>query len=410
MSKFFINVAFPSITAKGHIYNKFDMEISEEMYNKKDTLGVPIIYNYLYKYTKELSKDKIIITMSPDPAIVASTIAGSAEKYMNITPLNNCDVGKYADAVKYSSSLKIIYITPTSHLSNDCKTITVENLSNAVIANLTDNSTTFTKHNLALTHNQFILIGINDKLISDIDVDILNKTDITYFTMKQLRTKGINNIISYINNIINDDPVHIVFDMSVLSHDVCPCVTRFLKETDQEYINTAIQNGFNIRELEELLVKLPKKIVGLDIIGFDLRGDTLDKSYRIACEIARMPLKHILNITEKKINIFNEHSKFVIWRPLDQENKLDIGWYILRGTSLDMRESIIKQLIDEDNDDHIITLEIDNEDILISSTTMFEQQEKSYYATSSLFDCTLFPEEKIDMVFELLNSVDNKII
>jgi hypothetical protein len=108
MSKFFINVAFPSITAKGHIYNKFDMEISEEMYNKKDTLGVPIIYNYLYKYTKELSKDKIIITMSPDPAIVASTIAGSAEKYMNITPLNNCDVGKYADAVKYSSSLKIL--------------------------------------------------------------------------------------------------------------------------------------------------------------------------------------------------------------------------------------------------------------------------------------------------------------
>ena len=75
-----------------------------------------------------------------------------------------------------------------------------------------------------------------------------------------------------------------------------------------------------------------------------------------------------------------------------------------------MRDAIIKQLIDEDNDDHIISLEIDSEDVLISVTTVLEQQEKTYYATSSIYDCTLFPEEKVDMVFELLNSCENKLI
>jgi hypothetical protein len=224
--------------------------------------------------------------------------------------------------------------------------------------------------------------------------------------MKQIRSKGIKNIVKSVINMIGDDPVHIVFDMAVMSHASCPYITRFLKDTD---IDTSILNGLTIGELEELLISLPKKIVGLDIVGFNFESNVSDRAYRITCEIAKMPLKHILNITEKKINIFSEHSKFLIWRPLDQDNALDIGWYILRGTTLDMREEIIKELSSEDNDDKIISFDIDGEHVLVSTTTILEQQEKTYYMASSIYECALMPEEKIDMLFELLNTPQNSL-
>src|SRR5205807_2634565 len=104
----------------------------------------------------------------------------------------------------------------------------------------------------------------------------------------------------------------------------------------------------------------------------------------------------------KTINVFNEESKFLIWRPVKFDDYK--GWLILRCMTLEQRESIIKEI----GDDKIIPVPVEKDgcvyDALVTVTTMKAQQEKSYYQSNSLQDCCLLPGEKIDMMFELLNT------
>jgi hypothetical protein len=71
-----------------------------------------------------------------------------------------------------------------------------------------------------------------------------------------------------------------------------------------------------------------------------------------------------------------------------------------------MRNELLKEL----DIDTITIIEIpddnnpDNEiEIMISSTTILEQNDKCYYTATSYKDCTLFPDEKMAMCFELVN-------
>ncbi len=111
-----INVNFPQITAKHHIYNKFDYELSDLLYDNCTENGIPVVYNFLYKYIKNLSKDKLVVTLSPDPAISASTTCAIAEKYMTI------ETDPTSKTPKYASNLKVIYFTSTPHLNKELHT------------------------------------------------------------------------------------------------------------------------------------------------------------------------------------------------------------------------------------------------------------------------------------------------
>jgi hypothetical protein len=117
-------------------------------------------------------------------------------------------------------------------------------------------------------------------------------------------------------------------------------------------------------------------------------------------EVCRIFIKNIFNIKEKKINIFTEDSRFLIYRPESIEDEDgDIGWYILRFLETEQKEKLLEQLID----DSIMHLDIEDVGgVYITATTMNEQNEKSYY-TSSIMDCCLFPQEKFLMAFELLS-------
>lgn len=394
-----INVGFPNMDTKTHIYNKHNYNISSMLYENVDEHEVPLVYNFVYKYVKQLPKNKTVITMSPDPAISSATIASIAEKYMTIEEEGNI--------AKYNSNLKVLYFTSTPHL-RPFDDINVKSLSNSVILNLMcKNDFTYTRHNLALKSDQFILIGLNKDLMNENDKESANSHNISNYTLEIIRKKTIKRIIESINEIIDDDPVHIVFDMSVMNSDSAPCVTRFLEQAD---MNKRI-DGLNIAELEEIMSRINKtNIVGLDITGYDLRLNDNEKIHRMTCEVGKIVLKHLLNIVEKKINIFNENSKFLIWRPIDQVSVDDIGWFILRNVSLEMREQLLKQL-----DGNIITITLENDDgipvdVLISSTSIHEQELKLYYTAESTYDCTLFPEEKIYMVFELLNTSQNELL
>ena len=168
----------------------------------------------------------------------------------------------------------------------------------------------------------------------------------------------------------------------------------------------------NISELRELFLSIDKtNLVGIDITGFDFRIESKERAYRISCEAAKIPLYTILGMKEKKINIFNESSKFLIFRPLEQLSVMDLGWFILKGTSLELREEIIKCI----SDDTIQSLDIDldgkHETVMITTTTMSEQEQLSFYDPNlKISDGVLFPAQKLYMAFELLNTPENSLL
>ena len=60
-------------------------------------------------------------------------------------------------------------------------------------------------------------------------------------------------------------------------------------------------------------------------------------------------------------------------------------------------------------DDNIINLVYDETDgyekeVMITTTSVNEQNEKSYYTAETINDVVLFPQEKVCMCFELVNS------
>lgn len=397
---YMINVTCNGITGKTHICNKFDYEVIDEMYKKYDEFDNPLVYNFLYKLALNIPKNKTLVTFSPDPSITGATIAGLSEKHM------------YVECEKYMSSLKIIYITSSPHLLSNYKDTTIENLRNSTISTLlgwTDKS--YIGNKLILNPKQFILIGINDNLIEEDEKEELDNSEISYFTMSQIRKKGITNIVDYINEQIGSDPLMIVFDMSATSYDTSPCVTRFLKDGAKTEIKKL--NGFTFPELTQIFGRINvDNLVGLDITSYDFRIDDKEIEYRISCETARLPMKLLLGIKDKKINIFNEHSRFLIYRPIEQTSESDLGWYILRNIPLETREEILKT-IDKDT---ITSIAIDVEEngeeemILISTTTMMEQESKCFLAGKiKMTDCVLFPQEKTSMMFELLNTSENSL-
>ncbi len=113
---------------------------------------------------------------------------------------------------------------------------------------------------------------------------------------------------------------------------------------------------------------------------------------------------------EYSINIYNENTRFLIFKPVDElcnPNEIDIGddygWYILRNIPKELKEELFKEI--EDDSIKIITINENNTDIdiMVSSSTINEQNNKCYYTSSSYKDCTLYPDEKISMMFELIN-------
>ena len=70
------------------------------------------------------------------------------------------------------------------------------------------------------------------------------------------------------------------------------------------------------------------------------------------------------------------------------------------ATSIDIKNDILGKI----DNDSIIILDIEeNVQIMVSSTTIYEQNEKCYYTSTSYKDCTLYPDEKMAMMFELVN-------
>jgi arginase family enzyme len=395
-----VNTQYDPINSTGTIRNEFDNIIDKSVYENDNT------YNDIYNKFKHIftSKEECYINISTDRAVSSSTLSALNELY------------KYRNGKVYDSDLKIIYIDSNSdlNLNNYDEKLNNYNYRMSVVSNLLtlstdeDISRTYTKHMVPLKLEQFTFIGLNE--ITPYEENSLLKGNADYYDLKRLN-KNLDNILNKIVNKIGDSPTAIVFDMSVFDLNIAPCTIRE-NETNV---------GLNLDQLNLILkhlMDMNKKhnnIKMIDITGHYLSIADTSPAFRVTIETITKIYSRILNLKEYSINIFNENTRFLIFKPVDElcEEKEDsigdnYGWYILRNIPIDYKNNLLKEI----DDDSITIIDIpssdNNEDIqdiqvMISSTTILEQNDKCYYTATSYKECTLYPDEKMAMAFELIN-------
>lgn len=376
--------------APNEIKEQYDYEIDPKLFDGstidmvndeiKLCEGYNVLYEYISKYSKE-NPEKKIITIGGDHSISASTIVAMNEKYM-----------RREDENHFTSDLIVLWIDPFPDITDFSNSATqdLNEMPCASILGLCDSK--FTKHKLNVWPDQVIYFGLLKEEITE----FITNNNIKYFTSKKITDLDPDIIISAIKDMVGERPVHVSLDLKVFNKDIVKCV------------NYENKNGLEIKNVEKLLVGLKNNIVSMDITEFNpLIGSVND--VRICKDLVRYLLKKTFDIKEKSINVFTEHSQFLIYRPMDQEDpETDIGWFILRGIELECREELIKII----PDDTIITIDIDINQhdemepgtYLITKTTINEQNEKSYYVATTINDIALYPQEKATMMFELVNS------
>lgn len=390
MENYLINIPYNNTDIKGYVYNNFDYQTDLILYEQLDDDEIPIIYNTLHKHILSLPKNKRPIVFSSDYAISSSTCTAITEKYMEINICQNKET--------FISPIKILYFTPIHHL-NDLLNISQHSFSKSILSNILGNTEiSYSKHSFLISSEQIILIGLNDFMLEQEDIDKLNNLNITYFTLTQLRKKSISDICEHILEIINGDPVYIIYDLSVVSTIFAPCVLRFINKEQN------LENQLDGLSEEDIIAIFEKfkvlNIIGLDITGYNIKKETLEKQIIPTIKCIKFALVNLLQIKEKRINVFNENTKFIIFRPVAKSNPNDFGWYILKGIPLTLEAQMIEQL--ELSDDNLTIFGLGDEDIYIAISTIEEQEKKSYYQTESIYECTLMPEEKAKMIFYLM--------
>ncbi len=450
MQNFYINIPFDKSNAKGTIYHNFNYEISELLYSSMDEDEIPVVYNFIYKYVKSLKSNLRPIVFSPDYSISSSTCTAIAERYIEKIEENGIQ--------KFKSPLKIIYFTSTSHFK-ELTNISALDFSRSIISNILDqNELSYTKHQFIIPPDQIFMVGLNENLISQDEIEKLKLNKMKYFTLTNIKKKGIENICQFLIDEICDDPVYIIYDMSVLSFESSPCTFRIVNNEKNPEKNPEKLNGLKTNEITHFFEELKSlNIAGLDITGFNLKNETPNVPFKITSQCAMLPLVHLLKIKEKKINIFNENTKIVICKPInseqqinwetnksnlfsgkderkrainrlqeafdeedinfnsdsdnekspekdenedEEEDEYDLGWYVMRGIPTELKEELINRLME--TEDNIISYKIGEDDMYISFTTIDEQESKSYYSATSIKDRVLTPGEKVNLMFSQL--------
>lgn len=238
-----------------------------------------------------------------------------------------------------------------------------------------------------INNNRIFFIGLNE----DID-NIDNNKNILYYSLSLIKKKGFNNLLKLINNSLENDEIFIYLDYNLI-------LNNFFSE-----------NNINCFDIFKNKAKVSINV-------YNMQNTIIESFYSILEKIFSEKITENKSKKIKLKNIYNEDSKFLIFRSI-KYNDTDYGWYILRNLNSDMKQYLLEKVDndniisfninkDDDNIDNDNIYNIDNEDnedeILITSTTINEQNTKSYYFTKNVFDCVLYPEEKISMLFELIN-------
>lgn len=258
------------------------------------------------------------------------------------------------------------------------------------------------------------------------DIRSKNRDDIKKIKKNRIVTVGtvIEDLIPSIECFENSKIV-------VFSSNDCECLERFkdricligTKDVSEYADVTITQDKLNVFNKKDLEIIIEDFLSGSDVYVV-LSGTFLDlnKDYFIRCnnvagigfcdnfseserdkavcgEKFRSFMKEHFEIQEKSLNIYDEQSRFLIFRPLYQESEEDYGWFILKNLSKDMKEDLLERV----DKDKIIEIDIDDEEYLVTSTSVEEQNSRIYYFCNSITDIALYPQEKQNMIFDLIN-------
>lgn len=398
MEPYFVNIKTPFevCSTEKNIKNKFDLILDLDT-SKKD------IYNEFYTKYKTIDNKKII-TISSTKATSLITIPAINEKYM-FRQLNQHIPGEHP---QFKSNLNIIYISSKPDL-NKLNNWTLRELSSCIVSNSVGKLTsTITKHNMLLNLSQFVFFGISKEETETMNFDQIKLETNGVYLDEDIKGEKLKKSLKFIEKKFEqNEPIHIVFDLETLSQTISPLSFRY----DYELKNNT-NKGINLDELYIILESFRKlNIVGLDIVNYNLVNDDKSIINRIQSETIQRIYGTLLNLSVKSFNVFNENSRFLIFKPIEDISN-DIGWYILRGVDIELRNELMNKI----NEGQIITVKIDGEDgeeeqeIFVTTTTIFDQNEYSYYSSDDFLDKRLYPDEKMDMMFELLNTTGNIIL
>ncbi len=294
----------------------------------------------------------------------------------------------------------------------------------------------FDDHKLNLLHKQITIIGnycVNDDCVNNdcMNDDCVND-DIVNFSFDVVRKKGIKSVLDHILSKHVNKHIVCLFSLDVFDETICPSVNRNKKAivpnndtNDDDIVNLLddersiitdrkTNNNFNANDINEIANCLKDKIQSLIISNFNF---TIDNNVgyfsRITSEVIQILYKTIMNIKECRLNVFNQHSRFLIFRPFEQSDVSDVGWYILRFLNSVQKNLLLSKIPDDtimilniedlgdiQNDDNDDDIELD--EVMIATTTIDEQNKKNYYTATDTMDCCLYPQDKLCMTFELV--------
>jgi hypothetical protein len=209
-----------------------------------------------------------------------------------------------------------------------------------------------------------IHIGINIESLVDILENDLIAMNVEYYTEKKVKQLGILKILN------------IIFKPNVTYHLV---------------LNSKILTNLSAYETISICDIFRGSTNILEIVGFN----DLQKSNHFARNIFSS-------------NLITENTKFIIYRNIEQKDNSDIGWMILNNISLSEMNIMVNQIGDK-----IIAIDYEDSDgyektMIVTVTTMKEQNEKSIKFLKNVNDCCLLEESKKNMLFDLLSLTKNK--
>jgi hypothetical protein len=379
---------------------------TKKVFDKEFIINDISEWKNIYDYSLRPNEKQVFISKNKNIAI--PLISGINERFM-IQENDN-----------FTSKLKIIYFSNYHDLDN-----MQEKVTNSILSQLCGwTKCIFDDHKLTIKPDQIILVGLNDEDY-DLDLEEINNRNIEYYTLSTIKKKGFETIFNKILEENKDCKILSYFNLEVFNKKICPSVERRNLAIEDEITldnninNNKMYNGIDYESLEKISKILQNKVDYLIITGFNSNIDNESKFWsRLTSEVVQILYRNIMNIKEKKINLFNENSRFLIFRELKQKSEEDIGWYILRLVSMEDRMKILEAIEDDkiytiNLNDFGIEKSIDSNDsdefddleneILVTATTIDDQNKKTYFLSKSIMDCALFPQEKFLMGFEIVN-------
>jgi Arginase family len=467
-----VDSLFPNaIDVADYITKKFDYVVKTDLYNHD---GKCLTYDLM----REISQDKKnqvqrpLIVMSPDIAVSSATVSGTAERHMTRTGVRHKIRGERVEGIDFNSDIKVLYISSKLGLCTDPYDGVVSYQRSVMSNAMGLTAQSFTKHRINVNPSNVIYLGIRSDLIEDSEQNTLDSMDQKpqIFDLDRIRAKGVDRVMRFVQNKFRNQKVHIVFDMSAIDISLAPSTFRFSStdSVDETSSATLLENqdelrhkfrGLNRDEILKIMqfattLKEESNLEEFDLIGYNFSVEEYREQTHpgnlITSKVMLDILKCVSDFTEHSINIFDECSRFLIWKKIpsvamvgdDEDEDIgqdSVGWNILRGVDLNTRNALISHFdqlkveSDLENGEYVPP-EIDSNDteinhkavmdsmnsleypigrfefpdgdemldVLVSVTSPMEQNLKSYYAAESYLDRCLLPGEKVNMTFELL--------